>query len=287
VAASIARPRATGTHPALAYDRRGRRPASPRRAQRRKGGDLATYLLLPPADLLILALVGLVAGWWRRKLGALLVIAALVLLYGLSTPVGSLLLIRGLQRDPPLATVAGIGDAIVVLSAGPQYDADAPGALGVDARGLERLREAARLAKRTGLPVLVSGGPFWSGGPPIADQMRAVLEQDFGVPVAWVERQSRNTAENAIYSAALLHDAGIARIVLVTHAWHMPRARQSFAANGLQVVAAPVAPVRDVGGLRLGDFLPTAASLLTSSHALHEWIGIAWYRVRYGFAWPG
>ena len=55
--------------------------------------------------------------------------------------------------------------------------------------------------------------------------MKQVLEREFQVPVTWVEETSRNTLENARGSFQVLGAAGIRRVYLVTHAWHMPRAR--------------------------------------------------------------
>jgi uncharacterized SAM-binding protein YcdF (DUF218 family) len=116
--------------------------------------------------------------------------------------------------------------------------------------------------------------------------MRTVLEREFHVRVNWIEVRSRNTAENAIESAAILRQAGIDTVYLVTHAWHMPRARQAFEANGIRVVPAPVAPVSAASPFDLSDILPIAKGLATSSYALHEWMGMVWYSLRYGYAWP-
>ncbi len=69
--------------------------------------------------------------------------------------------------------------------------------------------------------------------------MAAALREVFGVPVRWLEGESRNTAENAHFSAAMLAGAGIERVALVSQAWHLPRASAEFERAGLEVVAAP------------------------------------------------
>ena len=107
----------------------------------------------------------------------------------------------------------------------------------------------------------------------------ALLAADFGVRVRWVESASDNTAENARRSAELLLPAGVRRIALVTHAWHMPRAVAVFAAAGFTVVPAPTAYVSARPATPL-DFLPRATAMQQAATALHEWVGIAWYALR-------
>ena len=78
-------------------------------------------------------------------------------------------------------------------------------------------------------------------------------------------------------SAQILKPAGIRRVVLVTQAFHMSRARQLFEAAGLEVIPAPTdfKGSRD-GPLETFDFLPQAKAIQTSYYALHEWLGLAW-----------
>ncbi|WP_164558180.1 YdcF family protein, partial [Pseudomonas viridiflava] len=91
--------------------------------------------------------------------------------------------------------------------------------------GLERLRLAARLSKASGLPVLTTGGLHYDEPPSEAAIMAQSLQDDFGVAVRWQEGLSRTTWENARLTAGILQPQGIKRVVLVTQAWHMPRAR--------------------------------------------------------------
>ncbi len=107
----------------------------------------------------------------------------------------------------------------------------------VNAYALERLRAGARLARTTRLPVLLSGGVVWDGRPE-AEMMKEVMDE-FGVPVRWVESRSRDTADNARESAALLRAAGLSRVALVTHAFHMRRSMEEFRRAGLVPVAEP------------------------------------------------
>ena len=113
-----------------------------------------------------------------------------------------------------------------------------------------------------------------------ADAMAAALREDFGVPVKWIEPRSRDTFENASFSAALLRADGVRRILLVTDAMHMPRARAAFERAGMEVVSAPTL---FFGGQARspGAWVPSAEGMRRSWYAVYEWFGIAWYRLRY------
>jgi uncharacterized SAM-binding protein YcdF (DUF218 family) len=179
---------------------------------------------------------------------------------------------------PPEGTsepLPGGAGAVVVISAGwnptgPEYGGATVGAL-----TLERLRYGASLSRRTGLPVLVSGGVPQRGHPPLAEMMRDAL-RDLGVEARWVEGRSGDTRGNARESAVLLRADGVERIFLVTHAWHMPRAVAAFRSAGLDVIPAPTA-FRIRPRLRLRSFWPSARALREGHWALHEWLGRAWY----------
>jgi uncharacterized SAM-binding protein YcdF (DUF218 family) len=109
--------------------------------------------------------------------------------------------------------------------------------------------------------------------------MAAVLRQEFGVPVAWIEDRSLTTLENARYSRTLLRAAGIDAVYLVTHASHMPRAVLAFEGAGFTVIPAPTGYTTRFR-LTLLHFVPNAHALADSSIWFHEVIGIAWYRIK-------
>lgn len=241
-------------------------------------------LLLPPLNLILLCAAGL---WLRRsrpRLGLALGAGALATLVILSTPAGALLLLAPLEnRNPPLASAQGTGaQAIVALGGGRMMRAQEYGGRDIPSPPtLARLRYAAKLHRETGLPVLASGGAPEGAAEPEAALMARSLQQDFEVPVRWIESRSHDTAQNAAFSAPLLAQAGVRRILLVTDGIHMPRARTAFERAGIEVVAAPTA-LWSRARLTPADFLPGGEGLRRSHYALHEWIGIAWYR---GNAW--
>ncbi|NDF46492.1 MAG: YdcF family protein [Betaproteobacteria bacterium] len=242
--------------------------------------------LLPPLSLLMLALLGaFLASRWRVAGRALIGLAAF-LLVGLSTQAGSRLLVAPLENTslPLVDPLKSGAEAIVVVGGGRLYNA--PEDAGRDqpaSATLIRLRHAARLHRLLGLPVLVSGGAPDTVGESEAALMARVMRDDFGVSVRWLEQTSDNTAENAKHAAQQLSQVGIKRILLVTDAIHMPRAKRAFTSAGFDVV---VAPTRFLGRrpMDIASFIPKAAELECSSYAIHEWIGMIWYRIRYGFA---
>ncbi|NIR60984.1 MAG: YdcF family protein [Gammaproteobacteria bacterium] len=239
-------------------------------------------LIMPPTGPLLL----LVAGWalsrFRRRLGRALAGAGLVTLYLAAIPLGAAVLSGSLQRHPALPAQPPPAQAIVVLSAGRHRAAPEYGGDTIDAHTLERVRYAARLHRRTGAPILVTGGRRAHEGPSMAALMARALEQDFGVEARWIEPRARNTWENATRSAALLAAEGIARVYLVTHAWHTARSMAVFEQVGLAPVAAPTAfYVPAPGDYGPAGLVPGAEALYQTRLALHEWVGRAWYALRY------
>lgn len=246
--------------------------------------DIIKELVLPPASLLIPVIAGLLLALRWRRAGMTLVVIAVAVLYLLCLPPVSKALLIDLESYPPLPqTVSAEGyGAIVVLGAGrypgaPEYFRDT-----INATGLERLRYAARLRRKTGLPVLVSGGVVEGEGPPEAVIMDRVLEKDFGGGAEWLETVSTNTMQNARYSARILHNAGVDRIYLVTHAAHMRRALWCFRRQGLAVTPAPtVYGMYRLDEVRTPWFIPAMPALVWSRRALYEHLGMLWYLWRY------
>jgi len=170
-------------------------------------------------------------------------------------------------------------EKIVVLGGGTYFSAPEYGADTVKAQVLVRLRYAAHLHRALGKPVLASGGAPEGNAVPEAQLMRQVLQQDFQVPVQWIEPGSNNTFENALKCAALLKPAGVQRIYLVTHAWHLRRARVAFEHAGFEVIPAPTGFAMRFR-LTAIDFLPDARALHDSGLFFREVAGIGWYYVR-------
>jgi uncharacterized SAM-binding protein YcdF (DUF218 family) len=248
---------------------------------------LFKQLLLPPGVLLLVLLVA----WWLRKRFPRVAAACFGLAIGglwlMTLPVVVEWSARLLEREPALvearwADLAQQVDVIVVLGGGREQGDPAWGDDQPSSMALERLRYAARVAKASGLPLAISGGLHYGQPPSEAALMAQVLLRDYGMPVQWQEEASRTTWENATRSAELLHKDGIKRVVLVTQAWHMPRARWCFEQAGFQVLSAPVGFLGVANGRPAGGWLPESKALWQSSLLLNEALGLVIYPVVYG-----
>lgn len=228
-----------------------------------------TALVLPPTGPLLVAIAGLAIQRTRPKLGRALTWTGVLGLVLLSLPIVSYALQRAVQSSPALDLAhAPRAQAIVILGGGvrrraPEYGGDTLGRL-----TLERVRYGARVARKTGLPVLVAGGVVY-GGAPEAQLMAKALENEFGIKVRWVEARSRNTHENAVNSAATLSAARVHRVILVAHSFDMRRAKAEFEVSGLSVIPAPTGLPRASFDSPL-ELLPSVSALQSSYYALYE-----------------
>lgn len=236
--------------------------------------QLLEVLVLPPASALVLFGAGLLLRLRRRGLGRLLCALAIAWLWLASTPFFGGLLLSSLQRYPALPPSGRLPDAqaIVVLAAGADRVGAEYGGPVIGPMTMRRLRYAAALQRRTGLPLLVSGGRPAAATPSLAEMMAWTAEQELGVEVRWMEQRSANTFENLRGAARLLEADDVERVLLVTSAWHMPRAADAARRFGLDPVPAPT-------GFREGvfaswrSFVPHWNGLRDTCLAMHEWGG--------------
>jgi uncharacterized SAM-binding protein YcdF (DUF218 family) len=148
---------------------------------------------------------------------------------------------------------------------------------------MERLRYGTRLAKQTNLPILVTGGaPDKAARQEFSEafMMKLVLEKELGLSPQWLESQSNTTQENAKLTAAILKVEGIKTIYLVTHFWHMPRAKAVFQKEGLHVIEAPMGFYQKTTFTPL-DFYPSGEGFQRTRWIWHEILGNLWYRVKF------
>lgn len=233
-----------------------------------------------PTVFIALSLAGaLIALVWRRA-GIVLTLASSLSLYAAATPALSSYLLQRVESTLPQNVDLGTAQVIVVLGGDVRRGngADIPDTLGP--LSLERVVLGAQAYRRLHLPIVVSGGRVAGAHASEAALMKAALADNFAVPVAWNEDRSRTTWENAVYTARLLQPAKLATVVLVSQAWHLPRALWAFERAGLKALPwpAPRTALR-LGGF--GDFLPSLAALNGTFYALHELIGGAYYRLRH------
>jgi uncharacterized SAM-binding protein YcdF (DUF218 family) len=235
------------------------------------------FVLIPPVGLIWWLLIGAIVSRRRGRLGMWIMGSGFALLYALATPVVGGQLIGSLEAVHPVAPNAEQPGAIIILGADGERTPDPlvtaePGPL-----SLQRLAGAALIVRENKLPVLITGARVGSGEPAVANLMADLFTQAFGLPVEWRETKAENTCENARYSAGILRKAGINSALVVTHAWHMPRAILAFRQAGFDMVPAPLrGDAQEIHGI--SDFLPHTSAWLRSFYALHEWIGLLAYR---------
>ena len=239
-------------------------------------GTVVKHVVLPPVGLAW----PLAAALWlmgrRPRLARALLLATLAVFVAMAVP----LVAEKVWRQVVVAGDEGTygrAQAIVVLGGGRylRWSEDGNTVLeaGPGPLTLERLHGGARLARRTGLPVLVTAGNPDGQLPTEAEVMRRTLVEDYGIVPRWIEDRSRNTAENAEFSARILRGAGVRTVLLVTSDFHMRRSLKVFRDAGLDPLPVPVPPVGNPNEFEWQDLLPNARSLMVSHYAIHEMAG--------------
>ena len=245
-----------------------------------------SQLLLPPGGLILLGLMGLL--FWRRWWGRGIVFLSFASLWLLSTEPVRDAIISPLEFQHSVLNVSKLpaqGAAIVLLGGGihenaPEYD-------GRDELGryaMMRTVYAADLAHKSGLDIYATGGtPLIEDAEPEGEVMRRWLLK-FGLPDEriFAEKEANNTWENAVFMKQLLAEKGVDSVILVTSAWHIPRAVWCFEAQGLQVIPAPTDFLSKQGTYDLRSYLPRWSVLADSGQAMHEYLGVFWYHWKYG-----
>ncbi|MDX8394082.1 MAG: YdcF family protein [Mariprofundales bacterium] len=253
---------------------------------------LIAFLILPPSSILLLGFLGVI--YWQKTWGRWCASLAFALLLLLSLPPMRDVLMQPLEFAYPAYSQSSIqilsqqqNAAIIVLGGGVYRQA-------AEYQGVDRLTPAAsmralygaHLAKDNNLPL------YFTGGTLRADQL---LSEGETAKLFWlnelgideqrinIEEQSTNTWENAVYIKKQLAARGINTVVLVTTAWHMRRSVYCFSEQGLHVIAAPCDYTSNLTGVdNVLDYMPEWNTFADSCNALHEYLGLLWYRIRYG-----
>jgi len=256
------------------------------------------WMLASPIDLLLAgALVGVLLGHGRHaRFGRALALAAILILVAAATlPVGLLLIAPLEDRFPPPPADLPPPEGIIVLGGAIDDLASAARGQTVFDEGGERLTEAVILARRyPQARIAYTGGSASLTGGTSTEALQArnfMVAMGVAPERVTIEDKSRNTDENARFTAAIVHPQPSQRRLIVTSAFHMPRAMGVFEKAGFHPIAYPVA-FRTLGGE--GDprvILDPAKNLSIFQLALHEWIGLAAYwasgRIDHLFPGPG
>jgi len=246
-------------------------------------GKIVGSFLTPPGLFVVLGAIVIWSSAVGRKKTTLLLSSAIVALGTVLSinPFANILIAPLERRYPPLAGHRKYLDMpIVVLGGG--FLRSVPGADGYGGLMPESMARALYGAQ---LAAKGKGLLCFTGGSMLADR-RGGTEADAAARL-WVklgldqsrirlEGKSLDTRGNALFVERLL---GTGPMIVVTSAWHMPRAMLAFRKAGIEAVAAPCAYRSESGGYDFSDWLPSAGALQTSAWAIHEYVGLAWYSI--------
>ncbi len=243
------------------------------------------FFAYPSNVLIVIGLIGLVLLLTRfTRLASWLIVTSLVLIAvaGLS-PLGNALILPLEERFPPWDASRGPPDGIIVL--GGMISPDVSGARGVVAlnEAAERITAAAELARRyPSARIVLTGGSnalIFDEGIEAVFAVRELEALGVARDRITAEEQSRNTIENAVFSRLVANPKPGERWVLVTSAYHMPRAMAVFRAVGFSVEAYPV-DWRTRGPIDMvRPFASLGDGLRRTDTAVHEWVGLLAYRL--------
>ena len=230
--------------------------------------------ILPPG-IFILAMLGIAVYLWKKRhqhRAAGLLAALACALYLLSIGAVADRLMGTLERTYDVPEEAQ-GDVIVMLGGGAIADVQDVDGVGMLAQSpSSRLLTTLRLHRRCNLPILLSGGQVFSDTGSEAEIARRVL-LSLGVPneMIYVETRSLTTGQNARYSAEILRREGFTQPILVTSAFHLPRAVLYFEREGVAVTPYPADfMVSGNPQLYLIKFAPNVNALYTNTYFLQE-----------------
>ncbi len=242
------------------------------------------FFFLRPSNLILFVLIGgivLSATNWRRTGRAAIVVAGLCLLLAGLGPVGNLLFLPLEGRFPIAVDISRPPHGIVVLGGAVDTVVGERHGVVTLAEAGERITAAVDLAGRfSAAKIVLSGGKpaLLPGELREADETVSLLVS-LGVARdrIIVENESRNTWQNAVYSREAAKPGAGERWLLVTSAYHMPRAIGVFRRAGWASIEAYPVDFRSTG-----DFAPfpsVSKGLRYTDIAVREWIGLLAYRL--------
>lgn len=243
-----------------------------------------TTLVLPIASGLLLIFFGVL---WAKRWALRGAAAVCVMLWVLACQGTGMALSQHLLPSFTATTPQTLKDqdiqAIVVLGGGAKRDVPEYAGHVLSPEAMARLLYGVYLHRATDLPLAYSGGVGWVDSPDRASEAEVAAQSlaRLGLgQMRWLEDQSKDTQQNAVFTRAMLKADGIDRVAIVTHAWHMPRSLREFEAAGFALVLpAPMGFVQsDTQPLLL--WMPTAEGLQRSTQLLREWLGLQVQKLR-------
>lgn len=227
---------------------------------------LATSLILPPG-VFILILLFLAFFMRNKRIVFLIAIGSALFLYLISIVPVKDILISPLEQS--FSVTEKLNADVIVILGGGSYNS---GFLKEDS--LNRLFTGYLLHKKTGLPIILSGG---SSDKRLSDsQIMGKILREIGVDNSMIieESRSRNTSENALYTLEICKKKGFSRLILVTSAYHMKRSVKIFQKTGLTIIPYPTDFKAD-RKYSIYSFLPQISSFTNSTKAIREYISLS------------
>lgn len=243
---------------------------------------IASFLSPPGLFILVWSIITLHILYKTRGKGIkVLTLATLLLMYIIFSGIGTYLFLLPLENRYLEKNINELDRPypVVVLGGGINYLNEKRAEL--NQWSLQRLFIGYKLQKRLDVPIIYTGGVA-IGHKEISESYIArewLIEM--GVPVYKIidEKRARTTYENALYVKRLFKEREIDRLYLVTSALHLPRAMAVFFKQGLNPIPVPAGYMAS-HNLSWLDLLPNRSSLTANLAAIHEWVGLLWYKIQ-------
>ncbi len=242
--------------------------------------------LHPPGIIIFFGLIGWLLCWRYRIFGNILVLLCFMALWLFSAPIFAYNLLDLLQNRYAVLSLDALplpsqDTAIVILGGGDVISLEQNNRYTVSDTTLGRLRYAALLHRKTGVPIIVSGGYDPGRTESGASSMQDVLQNEFGIKNILKEEESTNTEEEAKALVPLLKKYHFKQIYLVGNAWHMPRSVYIFKKYNIKVIPAPMGFEVYDHHYSILSFFPNIRALCATVTAFHEYTGLLWYYFKY------
>jgi len=242
----------------------------------------------PVGIMLAFFAVGALAAFFPRwvKMSAALFICGFAALVAFSSPLTAHVLLRGLEGQYLPAPEYAPADAVVFLGGATVGQIPPRIYPEINIAG-NRVFNAVRVYRQTKSPKMVLTGGLTElisdEIVPEANTMFELLNEHFGIDTSdvLIENKSRNTRDNAVNTKQVMEEAGMGlNIILVTSAFHMPRAVGVFTKAGFTVTPSPTGYFKNSKFTdKPLNWLPCSKSLFESSIAIREYCGILSYKI--------
>jgi len=242
---------------------------------------LFNWLFLSPLLFIVLVLAGWLLGRKHKRTGGAVILCAITLLYLLAIRPVKNLIVHPLEFRYANKAVTKVNYLLVagggIVDRSPEFNRPV-----LTESSLRRCLTAYRWWKFNKCPIVLCGGSPLKNGHPEAQVMADFLA-DLGVPKKdlKIEPYSRNTYENIHNAKKLLKLKRTDKVGVITSAVHLPRTIAICRKFKLNYLAVPSGYVTELTPYHWYDYFPSAFELNQTFSALHEYVGVVYYKFRY------